>query len=460
MQHPSEGGQQTIAREDQDPRRSGSADSARETATGPTADLLVVMPHLGAGGAQRVVTLLLNYWHRQGVKVSLLTLFPETDAFPLDAGITRCDYIPKEEASSGQTQLGKLYFRMQEKLEEQRESGSKASERIAGAGLTVLEWVRQARAYVLSHFFPLRITLASPRVKWLRQRFEEKRPAVIISFLGGSNIQTLLAARDLGIKVVISERNDPALQRLDPPWQRLRPKIYPQADLVTANSVGALKHMPYVPVHKRRQVANPLLIPPCPQGTERGHNRFVYVGRLIKQKAPEVLLAAFARIAGDLPNWRLDIVGDGDMRAELEASAKAEGLAGRISFHGQQPDVFPYLYAASVFVLPSRFEGMPNAMLEAMGCGLAIIISDASPGPLELIRDGQTGLVVPVDDAQALSAAMRRLGSDHLLRERLQQAALTVTDQMTLPQVAADWEDMIDSLGVTWLGRAGDRHSD
>jgi glycosyltransferase involved in cell wall biosynthesis len=301
---------------------------------------------------------------------------------------------------------------------------------------------------VLTHFFPLRLTLASPRVRWLRRRFQERRPRAIISFLGGYNIETLLAARGLGIRVVISERNDPALQRLGPPWQRLRPKIYPEADLVTANSAGALQHMPYVPEAKRRQVANPLSIPHCPPQIERGQNRLVYVGRLIEQKAPEVLLEAFAQVADALPEWRLDIVGDGNMRTELEAVVRARNLAGRVSFHGQQADVFPFLFSASIFVLPSRFEGMPNAMLEAMGCGLAIIVSDASPGPLELIQHEKTGLVVPVDDAKALADAMRRLCNDEPLRGRLQQAASKVAERMALPRVAADWEAMLASIGI------------
>ncbi len=427
--------------------RSGDAILAAE-GDRPRPDLLVVMPHLGAGGAQRVVTLLLNHWHRQGLHTTLITLFPMADAFALDPGIERLDYITRMEASSGQTSLGKLYFRVQDELEERRDSGGRASEHIADAGLTVLDWVRQARAYVLTHFFPLRLTLASPRVKWLRQRFQERRPRVIISFLGGSNIQTLLAARGLGIKVVISERNDPALQRLDPPWQRLRPKVYPEADLVTANSAGALRHMPYVPEPKRRQVANPLSIPTCPPEIERGRKRLVYVGRLIEQKAPEVLLEAFARVTDALPDWRLDIVGDGNMRTELEAVVRARDLAGRVSFHGQQSDVFPFLFSASIFVLPSRFEGMPNAMLEAMGCGLAIIVSDASPGPLELIQHEETGLVVPVDDAKALADAMRRLCNDTALRGRLQEAASKVAGRMALPRVAADWEAMLASIGI------------
>jgi glycosyltransferase involved in cell wall biosynthesis len=119
-----------------------------------------------------------------------------------------------------------------------------------------------------------------------------------------------------------------------------------------------------------------------------------------------------------------------------------------VSFLGHQSDPFPFLYAASVFVLPSRFEGMPNAMLEAMGAGLAIIVSDASPGPLELIRDGETGLVFPNGDTDALADAILRLCCDPTLRERLATASASLAADMALGRVAADWEALISEVGA------------
>jgi glycosyltransferase involved in cell wall biosynthesis len=148
-----------------------------------------------------------------------------------------------------------------------------------------------------------------------------------------------------------------------------------------------------------------------------------------------------------MPDWQLDVVGDGPLRAELEARVQALGIADRVELHGHRADPFPFLYRASVFVLPSRFEGMPNAMLEAMGCGLAVIASDASPGPLELIRHERSGLVAAHENIPALADAMRRMAQDASLRRRLAEAALRLVEPMHLEAVAAEWEQLLADLG-------------
>ncbi|MBT5190866.1 MAG: glycosyltransferase [Rhodospirillaceae bacterium] len=136
------------------------------------------------------------------------------------------------------------------------------------------------------------------------------------------------------------------------------------------------------------------------------------VGRLSPQKAQDVLIAAFADLAGEFPDWRLVIVGTGEWEETLRAQAGQLGIADRVLFIGQIDDPFPYYRAARIFALPSRFEGTPNAMLEAMSVSMPCIVSDASRGPLEYVEDGISGLVVAVGDAGKLSAAMRRLMAD------------------------------------------------
>ena len=98
---------------------------------------------------------------------------------------------------------------------------------------------------------------------------------------------------------------------------------------------------------------------------------------------------------------------------------------------------------ATIFALPSRVEGTPNALLEAMSCGLPVIVSDGAPGPLELVQDGKTGLVVPVNDAPALAAALSRLARDGGLRDRLGNAARQRVSEHDLPRALASWETAI-----------------
>ena len=96
-------------------------------------------------------------------------------------------------------------------------------------------------------------------------------------------------------------------------------------------------------------------------------------------------------------------------------------------------------------MLPSRFEGMPNALLEAMAAGLAVVVTDASPGPLEVVKDGVNGLVVPSEDPKALAKAMERLATDPVLRAQLGSNARETLHQMDWPVVGPIWEALLEA---------------
>ena len=196
---------------------------------------------------------------------------------------------------------------------------------------------------------------------------------------------------------------------------------------MTANSKGALdplesfvpsQKLAFCPIHWRlRPPAKLYLYGPT----------VITVGRLVEQKGIDVLLAAWAKVASVLPDWRLALVGDGPLRGVLNSQARNLGVADSIEWTGHVSDPFPFLRGAKVFVMTSRFEGTPNALLEAMACGLPAVVSDASPGPCELIGGGDdgAGLIVPVEDAtppptpsSALRATRRCVGVWLAARER------------------------------------------
>ena len=131
----------------------------------------------------------------------------------------------------------------------------------------------------------------------------------------------------------------------------------------------------------------------------------VWVGRLVAQKDPHTLLRAFADVA---PPARLLVLGEGGLRPELERLAAAPGLAGRVRFAGFQANPLPWIREARALVLSSRYEGLGNVIVEALGCGTAVVSTDCPHGPREILEDGRHGALVPVGDAAALAAAMRR----------------------------------------------------
>jgi glycosyltransferase involved in cell wall biosynthesis len=142
------------------------------------------------------------------------------------------------------------------------------------------------------------------------------------------------------------------------------------------------------------------------------------VGRLVWQKGHVHLLEAAARLGDSLPGVRYLIVGAGEEERRLRAQAQQNGLADRVVFAGYRHDVPAIMAAMDVFVLPSRRENMPQALLEAMAMGRAII-STASIGVREVVEDGVTGFVVPLGDVDALAERMRELGRDAGLRARM-----------------------------------------
>jgi glycosyltransferase involved in cell wall biosynthesis len=164
--------------------------------------------------------------------------------------------------------------------------------------------------------------------------------------------------------------------------------------------------------------------------------RLVATGRLDRQKGFDVLLDALA----GLPGPRLVLVGDGPERAALQAQAAALGVAGRVRFRGWTERPRDELPGAAAFVLPSRSEGSPLAIAEAMLAGVPVVATRVGSVP-ELVRDGETGLLVDKDDPAALRAALRRLLDDPGLRARTGACGREVAvAELTAARMAAAYQ--------------------
>jgi glycosyltransferase involved in cell wall biosynthesis len=166
--------------------------------------------------------------------------------------------------------------------------------------------------------------------------------------------------------------------------------------------------------------------------------RVLFVGRLHRQKGVDVLLRAAAWIRERRPtaSIRFDVVGDGPLREELFALATDLDVASEVRFLGYRDDVAPFLDRADAFVLPSRAEGISNALLEAMAVGLPVVAS-AVPGNTDVVEHDANGLLVDVDDPGSLGAALLRLLDEPDLRGRLgREARRTVETRYSIEQVA------------------------
>ena len=149
--------------------------------------------------------------------------------------------------------------------------------------------------------------------------------------------------------------------------------------------------------------------------------RLLHIGRFNDQKNHKGLLEAFSLIHREIPDSCLDLIGDGELREEMEAFAGKLGISEAVRFLGSQSDVYPYLHGADIFLLPSKYEGMPMTIIEAMGTGLPIVAS-AVGGVPDMLTDEESGLLVS-SEPETTAEAVLRLARDGKLREKLGQKA-------------------------------------
>jgi glycosyltransferase involved in cell wall biosynthesis len=285
------------------------------------------------------------------------------------------------------------------------------------------------------------------RVCLLRRAITETAPEAVISFIDRTNVLTLLAGVGLRPPVLISERTDPHQCRIGRPWEVMRRLLYPRAEFLVVQSERAGRFFPAAVQRKTRVIPNPVQLAARREDlpiAHRGSERLIMsLGRLTGEKGHAKLLSAFASVAADYLEWRLEIWGEGPERSSLEAMVRDLALAGRISLPGRTSEPFEQLRRADLFVLSSRREGFPNALCEAMACGLPVISFDCPSGPADIIRDGVDGLLVPPEDVDALAAAMRRLIAGEEERRRLAQRAPEVLIRFGMEKVMGMWQELL-----------------
>ncbi len=246
------------------------------------------------------------------------------------------------------------------------------------------------------------------------------RPAIVFTTLSRLNV-LLLASRFLlpgGTKLVIREANTPSAELARLPggklYRHLYRHLYPLADAIVCQSDYMQNDLVTnfgVPNSKITRIYNPVPFDMIDESANLasplgvGFN-FVTAGKLDYQKGYDVLIKAFSRVAAQLPDAKLTLVGRGDLLPQLEGLVAATGLLDRVEFAGFQLNPYPYFKHADVFVSSSRFEGLPNVVLEALACGTPVLATNCPGGTAEIVADGVNGWLVPPEDISALANGM------------------------------------------------------
>lgn len=390
-------------------------EKAKERNAGVSRTIILVIATLGAGGAERVMTMLAGEWARRGNRVVLLTLGNAGD-----------DYFPVADC-------------------------------VKRVGLDLLRESRGPLDAVRKNF---------RRLSALRAAIKAENPDAVISFIDATNVLVLMATVGLRAPVIVSERIDPRHYPIAGGWDWLRRKLYPKAAAVAVQTPAVAEWArEFVSAEKVHVIPNPvalrgeLRITNCELQIDEApaadnldflelpdwlpHGPFVMaMGRLDRQKGFDLLLRAFASLTQEFGNYSLLILGEGSERTALDQFAKKLGIAERVIMPGRVKEPGSVLSRAKCFVLSSRFEGFPNALLEAMAAGLPVISFDCPSGPANIISHEQNGLLVEPEDTANLSASIARVLGDRDLSRRLGDAAQAEMRKYSLERVTDQWEQL------------------
>ncbi len=267
------------------------------------------------------------------------------------------------------------------------------------------------------------------------------KPQLLISHLSHANVAVLIA-RELArvhTPILVVEHSNFSASYSEQITAKFIPTLmktmYSKAEAIIGVSQGIVDDLESqfnFPKHKLHVIYNPVvdedLYSKAKMSLEHPWFQpdsppvFLAVGRLTKQKDFNTLIEAFA-IARKFVKARLIILGEGELRTELELLIRKLGLSGDILMPGFVDNPYMYMSKAKAFVLSSLWEGLPTVLIEAMACGCPVISTDCPSGPKEILENGKYGTLIPVGDTKSLSLAMLKVLENSITKEMLQNRA-------------------------------------
>lgn len=361
----------------------------------------LIIRSLEAGGAERVLVSLANYLVKRGFEVHILTLSHEAQGsfYPLDQKVT-VHYLGREV--------------------------TKPTNPFAYGW-----WVIKS-------------------MMGLRKAVKALEPQVIISFMYLMNIATLMLIRDLHIPVIVAERTDPSSHKTHWLLQRLRLGMYPYATYIAVQTESAASYFSGSLRLKIVITPNPVAPPPttASRPKKKPSKTIVTIGRLDPVKDQPTLIRAFAKVHPVFPDWKLMIYGQGPDQQKLAELIAQLNLQDTVTLAGTMKDIWSVLAKADLFVFPSRYEGFPNALCEAMSAGLPVIASNVT-GNKDVVQNMVNGLLFEAGNVDALAALMQELIEDPKQRTALGLEAQKITKQYPPDKIFKIWEDMIKDSSKT-----------
>lgn len=341
---------------------------------------------MGRGGAERVISVLSNYLADNGWKVKIVMLLHNiTDGYALDERVEIVHFLP--DAPMNTTKK-------------------------------ILWNIKMVRAYI-----------------------KKEKPDVVISFMAQNTLISGLACRKLKIKYIASERIDPSMVKRNIIYKKILEKIYERADKVIFQTERAKKYFNQKIQKNSVIIGNPVSVA-C-YAEEKKLKKIVTAGRLTGQKNHRLLIDAFGDLEKKYPEYFLEIYGEGPCHKDLEEHILKKGLKKKVFLKGSKINLHECIKDAGMFVLSSNFEGLSNALIEAMMMGLPCISTNCA-GSDEVIKDGENGLLVNIGDKDSLKDAMEKLITDEKLYSRILESGMKSVEIFKVDNIIEKWIEVIE----------------
>jgi len=283
------------------------------------------------------------------------------------------------------------------------------------------------------------------RMKKIKSAIKKINPDVVISFMSETNIDVCFAMMGLKIPLIVSERNDPKIDPASRVKQCMRRIAYNKPTGFVFQTPDARGYFSKKIREKSCIILNPLSSSlPLPYEGLRD-KRIVSVGRLNKQKNFPVLIDAFKEFAKEYPDYILEIYGEGLLEEKIKKYILDSGMQDKISLMGFCKDVHNKINSAAMFVMSSDFEGMPNALLEALALGMPCISTDCPcGGPRMLIEGKDNGILVKVKSSSEILEAMKYMADNPDEAAKMGKKAQCIRDEAKPSSITQMWIDYVN----------------
>ncbi|RXJ45968.1 glycosyltransferase family 4 protein [Gelidibacter gilvus] len=276
---------------------------------------------------------------------------------------------------------------------------------------------------------------------------KENQIDLSIGFMTTSNIYLSIASKLNGKPCIISERIHPDHRQLNIFWQKLRHFSYQFSQVLVVQTASIKEYFEtFMDSEKIIIIKNPLateLIAKKETYNSR-ENIILNVGSLTVQKNQDLLINAFSNV--DNTDWKLVLVGDGELKSQYQDLIYSLKLEQKVTLVGNVNNVEDYYNNASIFVFPSRYEGFPNALTEAMYFGLPCISTACPSGPSEIINSGINGFLIQVENQLELENRLTTLMIDENLRKKFSKRAMESTTEFLPQTINTDWKNIINQI--------------